>query len=189
MTLSSSVLFTEAMLKILLLDKRYDLLAVLDLVNKAELSSLKDESQVVTAEGVVLKDGAAHVVALSYEGVLTYYPAFGVFNCLRAGEKVNHSFHLPITLHKKMKEHLSRLSLSGFRISNDASTIVSKDIEWYPLETAPLGAKVWALTTGHISLSTILTKDTLKYYLGWYPIPKEPPWIKGKGLGYPPAAK
>lgn len=179
------------MLKILLLDKHYDLLAVLDPVNKTEAPSMEGESQVVTAEGVVLKDGAAYVVALSYEGVLTYdnYPVPEAFNSLRAGEKVSRSFHLPLTFHKKMKEHLSRLSLGGFRMSNDASTVVSKDIEWYPLETAPLGAKVWALTTGRIGLSTVLTKDTLKHYLGWYPIPKEPSWIKGKGLGYPPSAQ
>lgn len=70
------------------------------------------------------------------------------------------------------------------KISSDQSTAVSTDIEWYPIdENTPMGVKVWAITTGKIGITTTLTHSTKKYFLGWYPIPKEPKWMKAMRVG------
>lgn len=57
---------------------------------------------------------------------------------------------------------------------NDASpVVVSEDVYYYPMDTAPLGKKVIALNEGGVAVFAVLTRDTLGHYKGWHPMIKE----------------
>jgi hypothetical protein len=68
-----------------------------------------------------------------------------------------------------------------FKISGDGSTAVSMTEEWEHMQLAPLGIKVQVLTIGKIATHGVLTKENLKDYKGWAPLPKEPPWMRDEG--------
>lgn len=66
----------------------------------------------------------------------------------------------------------------GFKLNSDKSAVVSTEVVWLPIHTAPRGTKLQLHTTHGTAVYGVLNGSNVHFYNAWAPCPKRPAWLK-----------
>lgn len=66
----------------------------------------------------------------------------------------------------------------GFKLNSDKSAVVSTEVLWLPMQSAPRGTKLQLHTTHGTAVYGVLNGSNVQFYNAWAPCPKRPEWLK-----------